>query len=57
MRKHNVDKIVKDLIQSGWKGKTHRDFKEKLGDEYSYDQIERIKARYNYITKGRENAQ
>ncbi len=49
MSKDNIDKIVKDLIQNGWKGTTHNDFKEKLGDEYSYDQIERIRVRYNYI--------
>lgn len=55
MRKDNVDKIVKDLMQSGWKGNTHKDFKEKLGNGYSYDQIERIRVRYKYITKGRDN--
>lgn len=49
MRKDNIDKIVNDLIKSGWRGKTHSDFKEKLGEEYSYDQIERIRVRYNYI--------
>lgn len=51
MRKYDIDKVVKDLIQSGWVGNTHKDFKERLGDEYSYDQIERVRARYKYIMK------
>ncbi len=49
MRKYDVDKLVTSLIQSGWQGKTHKDFKEKLGGEYSYDQIERLRLRYKYI--------
>lgn len=55
MRKDDIDNIIKNLIQSEWKGSTHKDFKEKLGEEYSYDQIERIRARYKYITKDKNN--
>lgn len=51
MRKKDVDKIVYGLIKENWKGKTYKDFKEKLGDGYSYDQIGRIRARYLYIIK------
>jgi len=49
MRKEDVDKIVKDLIEEGWTGKSNKDFKEKLIGGYSHDQVERVRARYNYI--------
>ncbi|MCX4326138.1 MAG: hypothetical protein OSJ45_02450 [Lachnospiraceae bacterium] len=50
MYKKDVDKIVAALVAEGWKGKTHKDFAEKLGYKYSYGQIERIRVRYLYIT-------
>ena len=49
MQKSDVDKLVAMLLEEGWKGKTHKDFAEKLGDGYSHGQIERIRARYKYI--------
>lgn len=50
MYKSDVDKIVAGLLEEGWKGNTHKDFAEKLGYAYSYDQIERIRVRYLYIS-------
>lgn len=55
MRKNDVDNIVYSLIKEGWRGKTYKDFKEKLGNSYSYDQIGRVRARYLYITKKSED--
>ncbi|MCI9079977.1 MAG: hypothetical protein HFH68_13845 [Lachnospiraceae bacterium] len=54
MQKGDVDKIVALLLEEGWQGKSHKDFAEKLGDVYSYGQIERIRARYKYIS-GKHN--
>jgi len=49
MQKSDVDKIVARLLEEGWQGKSHKDFADKLGEEYSYGQIERIRARYKYV--------
>ncbi|MDE6615598.1 MAG: hypothetical protein K2K35_03455 [Lachnospiraceae bacterium] len=49
MQKSDVDKLVAMLLEEGWQGKSHKDFAEKLGDRYSYGQIERIRTRYKYI--------
>lgn len=56
MHKNDVDRIVSVLIKEGWNGKTHKDFEiklgeMKLGEKYSYDQIERIRIRYLYINR------
>ncbi len=49
MQKSDVDKLVAMLLEEGWQGKSHKDFAERLGNGYSYGQIERIRARYRYI--------
>ena len=50
MQKKDVDSIVEGLLKEGFTGETYKDFEEKLGEEYKYGQIERIRARYKYIT-------
>lgn len=54
MQKSDVDKIVAMLFEEGWQGESHKDFAEKLGEGYSYSQVERIRIRYRYMA-GRRN--
>lgn len=50
MHKKDIDSIVKILLEEGWRGETYKDFEEKFGGKYSHGQIERIRARYKYVT-------
>lgn len=54
MRKNEVDRTVKTLLDEGWVGKSYKDFENRLGGLYSHDQIERIRARYRYIMEIKE---
>ena len=55
MQKSDIDKIVARLFEEGWQGKSHKDFAVKLGEEFSYGQVERIRVRYRYLAEKRND--